>query len=117
MLGESIVRVQFLYWEECPSHPKAWQRLNAVLAELGVSAKIERIAVTTDEQAARLRFLGSPTIRIDDQDIDPAANQQPVRLSCRLYYTEDRRPSPLPSEAMIGRAVLKALSEERTHHA
>ena len=109
-----MVQIQFLWWEGCSSWPGAWQRLNAVLTELGVSAEIDRIAITTDEQAVHWHFLGSPTIRVNDQDIDPAADQQPVRLSCRLYYKEDGRPSPLPSEAMIRRAVLKALNEERT---
>jgi len=102
------MNIQFLWWRDCPSHPEAWERLQHVLAELGVEASVESIEVTTDEQAERLRFPGSPTILVDGIDIDPNASQLPSRLTCRLYFKEDGRPAPVPSEAMIKRAVLNA---------
>ncbi|NLX09457.1 MAG: hypothetical protein GXY36_07350 [Chloroflexi bacterium] len=103
------MRVQFLWWEGCPSHPEAWQRLHDVLAGLDVHAEVERIEIKTDDDAERWRFPGSPTILIDGQDIAPQA--EPVyRLTCRLYFREDGRPSPLPSEATIRRAVQQALA-------
>ncbi|MBN2304913.1 MAG: DUF2703 domain-containing protein [Anaerolineae bacterium] len=101
------MKIQFLWWDGCPSHPEAWQRLQGVLAELGVETEIERIKIQTDEQAEQWHFPGSPTIRVDGQDIDPNAPIDAFRLTCRLYFKEDGRPSPLPSAAMIKRAILK----------
>jgi hypothetical protein len=109
VLGTHMIDIHFLWWEGCPSHPKAWQRLQDVLSELQVEANVERIEVTTDEQAERWHFPGSPTIQINGTDIDPRASDQPARLTCRLYFKEDGQPSPLPSEAMIKRAILKAV--------
>ncbi len=102
------MHIQFLWWDECPSHPEAWQRLQDVLAELEVDAQVERIHVSSDEDAERYGFPGSPTILVDGADIDPGASRLPSRLTCRLYYQENGRPSPLPSRAMIRRAVLAA---------
>lgn len=106
------MKIQFLWWEDCPSHPKAWKRLNQALAELDVEADIERIEVTSDEAAERWHFPGSPTILINGEDIDPNAPELPARLTCRLYHTNEGRPSPLPSLSMLKRAIIKAQSND-----
>jgi hypothetical protein len=100
--------IHFLWWEGCPSHPEAWQRLQAVLAEMRIDAHVESIEIQTDEEAERWHFPGSPTILVDGHDIDPNAASLPSRLTCRLYFKEDGRPSPLPSKEMIRRALEQA---------
>jgi hypothetical protein len=106
------MKIHFLWWEECPSHPDAWQRLQQVLDDLQVDAQVERCEVRTDEDAERWRFPGSPTILVDGKDIDPNASGVPSRLTCRLYFKEDGRPSPLPSYDMIKRAILAAQGQQ-----
>lgn len=105
------MKIQFLFWEECPSHPDAWRRLHEVLDQLGVQAEIERIEITSEDDAQRWHFPGSPTILINGQDIDPQP-QSDARLTCRLYIHEDGRPSPLPSYAAIRRAIEAARAGE-----
>jgi hypothetical protein len=100
-----MVKVDFLYYEDCPSHELALDRLRQVMAEEGVSVKIEVLKVETDEQAQSLRFIGSPTIRINGQDIDPPPADAYYALTCRAYRLEDGRISPLPSPGMIRRAL------------
>ena len=103
--------VDFLYWEACPSHDQAYERLTAALADEGVQARIKRVQVSTDQQAADLHFPGSPTIRIDGRDLQPeVAADSPPALTCRLYILEDGRPSPLPSRDMIRRALQAAVT-------
>ena len=99
-------KIEFLFWEDCPSHPQARQRLQEVMSELGLDTPIEEIEVLTDEAAQRLAFPGSPTIRVNGQDIDPAgAAQMGAALTCRVYILEDKRYSPVPSKDMIRRAL------------
>lgn len=105
------MKVSFLYYEDCPSHDQALDRLRQVLAEEGIQAEIEVIKVETEEQAQRLRFIGSPTIRIDGQDIDPPPTDAYYALTCRAYRLEDGRISPLPSPNMIRRALRAATGE------
>ena len=45
--------------------------------------------VPDEEAARRLRVLGSPTIRIAGEDVDPKAGERDEYvLSCRVYRTE-----------------------------
>ena len=99
------VNITFLYYEDCPSHDAALERLRQVMAEEGVDTEIEIVKVETDEQAQRLRFVGSPTILIDGQDIDPPPPDAYYALTCRAFRLEDGRISPLPSPDMIRRAL------------
>jgi hypothetical protein len=101
------MNIAFLYYEDCPSHDEALERLRHVLAEEGVETEIEIIKVESEEQAQGLRFIGSPTIRIGGQDIDPPSPETYYALTCRAYRLEDGRISPLPSPDMI-RRVLQA---------
>ena len=98
------MRVSFLYYEECPSYDLALERLRVVMAEEGVADDVEVVKVETEEQARELGFVGSPTIRVDGQDIDPPGDSR-YALTCRAYRLEDDRISPLPSKDMIRRAL------------
>jgi hypothetical protein len=98
------VRVSFLYYEECPSHDLALERLREVMDEEGIPGEVEVIKVETEDQARQLRFVGSPTIRVDGQDIDPPSDPR-YALTCRAYRLEDGRISPLSSKDMIRRAL------------
>ena len=101
-------RIEFLFWEDCPSHPQAWRLLEEVLAEAGLEATIERIEVVTDEDAERRQFPGSPTLRVNGVDVDPVgASQMGTALTCRVYLLEDGRFSPVPSREMIRRALVR----------
>jgi hypothetical protein len=99
--------IQFLWWAGCPSHPEAWQLLQHILAEMAVEATVTRVEIQTEAEAETWHFPGSPTILVNGKDIAPV-EQAAYRLTCRLYYREDGRPSPLPSEAMIRRALEQA---------
>ena len=99
--------VRFLYYEECPSHEQALERLREVMAEEGIPREVEVVEVETEEQAHELRFVGSPTIRVDGQDIDPPGDPR-YGLTCRAYRLEDDRISPLPSRDMIRHALRTA---------
>jgi hypothetical protein len=101
------VRVSFLYYEDCPSHDLALERLGEVMAEESTPGEVEVIKVETEEQARELRFVGSPTIRVDGHDIDPP-RVFTYALTCRAYRLEDDRISPLPSKDMIRRALKSA---------
>jgi hypothetical protein len=102
------MQITFLYYEDCPSHDVALERLRSVMAAEQVEAPVEVIKVETDEQAHHLQFIGSPTIRINGQDIvEPGPNTY-YALTCRAYQLENGRISPLPSPDMIRRALRAA---------
>lgn len=102
------MEITFLYYEDCPSHDEALERLRSVMAQEGVQAQVDVIKVETEAQAQRLQFIGSPTIRIGGQDIDPPSPNARYGLTCRAYQLEDGRISPLPSPDMIRKALQAA---------
>jgi hypothetical protein len=97
--------ITFLYWEDCLSHEEALQRVRQVMAEEGIQAPVTLVKVETWEQAEQLRFIGSPTILVNGKDIQPPPPGAYYALTCRTYYLEDGRVSPLPSLALIRRAL------------
>ena len=106
------MKIEFLYFEDCPSHEDALGRVKQVVAEEGVTADIAVIQVETHEQAQTHRFTGSPTIRFNGRDIDPPPADAQYSLACRAYRLRDGRISPLPSLEMIRTAALAAIDEE-----
>jgi len=102
-----VLRVRFLYSEDCPSYEEALQRLRTVLDEEGIAADIEVVRVDTFADAERERFPGSPTIIVEGRDISPVENPH-YAPACRAYVLEDGRISPLPSLSMIRNAVRSA---------
>jgi hypothetical protein len=102
------MRVELLWWDGCPSHPDALAQLHEVLGSEGFDPDIvERREIVSDEQAARERFPGSPTILIDGRDVVPA-DGEPAGLSCRVYRLRDGRPSPTPDPEDVRAAVRRA---------
>jgi hypothetical protein len=99
------MKIELLYWRECPSYPEAQQLLEEVLAARGVDEPVEVREVTTDDEAARLSFPGSPTIRIDGRDVDPVGATSPPALTCRIYHLPDGRVSPVPSRKQLEEAL------------
>ena len=99
------MKVTFLYYEDCPSHDQALERLQSVMAEEQIEAELEIVKVETAEQVQQFHFVGSPTILIDGQDMVPPSADAVPALTCRAYQLEDGRISPLPSVGMIRRAL------------
>jgi hypothetical protein len=99
------VRIEFLFWEGCPSHPEAKELLEDVLAERRIDVPIEMHEIRTSEEAVANAFPGSPTIRIDGRDVDPAGAVEPPALTCRVYRFPDGRVSPVPSREQLEEAL------------
>jgi hypothetical protein len=106
--------VELLFWDGCPSHPDALADLRAALAERGLDpAAVAVRAVVTEQDAARERFVGSPTIRLDGADVvDPG--DEPPALNCRVYRLRDGRFSPTPDPADLRAAIDRALAADRS---
>jgi hypothetical protein len=104
----STPNVQLLWFADCPSHGAARALLRDVLAELAPGTPIEDLDATDPTLAERLRFPGSPTIRVDGRDVDPSYSD-PVDYTprCRLYRTAAGL-SGLPERAWIEAAVRSA---------
>jgi AhpC/TSA family protein len=104
------LKIEFFYEPDCDSRDVSLARLREVAAEAGDAAMIDVIRVDTHEDAVELRFTGSPTIRIDGQDIDPPDANARYLLTCRAYRLADGRITPFPPKELIRTALRNAMS-------
>ena len=61
--------------------------------------------VETEDDAERLGFCGSPTIRVDGVDPVPPPADEPTGLTCRVYRLADGRYSPTPDPGAAARGA------------
>ena len=97
--------VELLWFAGCPNHPAARELLLEVVAQLASDSVIRDVDASDPAVAERVRFPGSPTIRIDGIDIEPgfrAADDYTPR--CRLFRT-DRGLARIPPREWIEAAL------------
>ena len=87
-----FVNVELLWWEGCPSTERTREAVREALTELGLDeVEVRMREIRTDQDAEEAGFVGSPTILIDGIDLVPAAGEEPIGLSCRVYRRRDGR--------------------------
>jgi len=93
------MKLQLLYFDGCPNWHLADDRLQKALDELGSKVEVERVLVSTREEAEAWSFHGSPSVLVDGKD--PFAERKAdVGLSCRLYRTP-AGPAGAPTVAQL----------------
>jgi hypothetical protein len=98
------MKVEVLYFEGCPNHLSALERIWEVLQEESCDAEVEEVLVPDVHAAQSAKFLGSPTIRVNGMDIEPNARERDdFGLMCRRYS------EGIPSHELIRGAVRSAL--------
>ena len=76
-------KIEFQYFEGCPSYKQTLTNLKEVLAELDTEVDLELINIETPEQIEKFGFYGSPTIKIDGRDLEGRSGE--FSHNCRLY--------------------------------
>jgi len=109
-LGERMettgrVRVEVLFFDGCPHAESAIALAQSVATRLGPGITVERVEVGTQERAAELSFIGSPSIRVNDADVEGEGTSA-GRLCCRTYEGG----TGTPPEWLVEAAVLRALA-------
>ena len=93
------MRVEILYFSGCPNYAPAVDCVREVLAQEDTPAEMVEVEVNDLATAQRIGFLGSPTVRVDGQDVEPEARaERAFGLSCRTYIDDGRRTGVPPSE-------------------
>jgi hypothetical protein len=101
------MKVEVLFMDGCPSHKRVLPRIEQLAREAGAQVELRR--VESLEAAEQERFLGSPTLRVDGQDIELSARERDdYGLKCRFYRTAEGA-SGMPPDDWL-RAALRATS-------
>lgn len=91
--------------------------VTALLREAGVEVVLSKTKVASEQQARALRFLSSPTIRVNGQDIAPEPRESQCSscgsicdgpVDCRVWEFRGQQYTEAP-KAMIVDAILRAV--------
>jgi len=93
------MKVEILYFSGCPNRVPAVDSVREVLQQEGTPADMVEVEVRDTAAAQQVGFLGSPTIRIDGLDVEPAARAaRAFGIMCRTYIEGGRCAGVPPPE-------------------
>ena len=98
-MKRSQMKVDVLVFEGCPHADTALSLVKKVIGRLEPEASVRRVEIDTPEKAAEIGFLGSPSVRINGDDIEKRRTSKGA-LCCRTYSG-----SGVPPEWMIEAGV------------
>ncbi len=92
--------IDVLVFEGCPNVDATLERVHDALEAAGQRDAVVRVIRVEDDHAAqRERFLGSPSVRVDGVDVEPAARgRTDFGLQCRVYAFDERLDGVPPLE-------------------
>jgi len=77
--------VELLYTDECPFWKETLKLINEIVNDSKLEITLKKVRVLSEKDAKRLKFPGSPTVRINGVDIDPAIKEIEGYVGCRIY--------------------------------
>ncbi len=101
------MNIGVFFIEGCPGVSVVIDNIKEVITEEAVDAEISMFSIETSEDAGRLQFTGSPTVRINGRDID--SNMKAIKdygLRSRHYFINGKKSYYL-SKSMIRDAIKK----------
>ncbi len=100
------MKIELLYFDGCPNYEITLTNLQEVLSEVDLKDKIEVINIEKHEDIIKHRFLGSPSIRINDQDLETIENEATeYSMRCRRYKNGELMEG-FPSKELIKEKLL-----------
>ena len=100
--------VEVFYTEHCPFWREVAKTIEEVLGESEIKALAKRVKVSSEGEAKRLGFPGSPTVRINGVDIDPLVKETTGAIGCRIYMYQSKM-YDFPPKDMIAKAVKRSI--------
>lgn len=96
-------KIRLLHTQGCHAYHQAFDEIEKVLKEKGLLVQFEVILITSEEEAKKYKFFGSPTIQINGEDVDPKAKMVTKYgiSSCRPYFWKNKSYDYPPKEMII----------------
>ncbi|MDP2339953.1 MAG: DUF2703 domain-containing protein [Deltaproteobacteria bacterium] len=83
--------IEVLYFDGCPGAEPALAAVKEVVRSLNLDDVEVRFVSVQAADAQRLRFLGSPSVRVDGVDVEPGADERDgFAMRCRVYAVDGR---------------------------
>jgi len=96
--------IEVLVFDGCPHADPAFELVERIAGRLAPGSSVERVDVDGPEEADRIGFLGSPSIRVNGRDIEDRVADRGV-YACRLYDG-----AGVPPEWLVEAVLLRSLA-------
>lgn len=104
--------LELLYLPGCPNHDGTVNLLRRVLRVEGINVDVQEIPINDYEEARAFQFPGSPTVRVNGEDIeDVPSHRLGVGFACRTYFVEGK-PHGMPPRSWVEQAIRAARKRE-----
>ncbi len=70
------IKVEILVAPGCASRQQTEELVANLLGQAAINASVETVVISNAEQAAAVRFLGSPSVRVNGIDVEPEARER-----------------------------------------
>lgn len=105
------MKIEVLYFEGCPNHGPAMEMVREILNSLDRAEDIHEVEVRTQAEAEAFGFVGSPSIRVNGNDIELWARKaKTFGLSCRTYVNGLGQ-GGVPSRELLHLALKEGIRE------
>jgi len=104
-----MTKIEFLYFEGCPSYKKTLDYLQEIISEEKIDADLELILVGSPEKAQKAGFQGSPSIKVNGIDLEDKNDE--YSFNCRLYNVAGEL-TGTPSKEFIKEKLFKILQRQ-----
>lgn len=99
------MKIELLYFEDCPSYQTAQKYLEEVIKEQKLGIQVEMVKIESDEEALTNRFLGSPSVKVNGLDIERSARERGDFTMCCRLYPEAGKMVGWPGKDLIRHAI------------
>jgi len=105
------MRIEILYFAGCSNRHPAVDRVRKILGQETAAADLVEVEIKDAAMAQVMGFLGSPSIRIDGCDVEPAArSSHAFAMGCRIYAGQNGFTGVPPEESI--RAAVREAKEQ-----
>ena len=92
------MKIELLYFDGCPNWQAVLEEIKGLLTAKGLDDQVDLIQVASNQEAESLEFPGSPTIRIDGEDVELDISTSSFQLACRIYEVDGKLQGMPPKE-------------------
>lgn len=104
------MKIELLYFEECPGWQKTLQNLEEVLKELNLKVKVE-LCNANSKDFNPACFYGSPSIRVNGKDLEGRTGEH--FMGCRLYQDDKGKNFPYMPKEQVRKYLQEVLKNEQ----
>ena len=103
------MRIDFMYSRATGIGKEADEAMKQAIEATGVAAEVTYTEINDGEEAKKMRFLGSPTIRVNGIDVEYGEREPEEYNAGTRYYNSPAGWKPYPHAKMVANMIIEEM--------